>query len=194
MAWAEDDALGVLGRLAEHFSSTWKLLSETNKFISKTSLMGHYEAEFTAMRTRLKSHESDRATIMDIKERVVQIRKGLRLSGYDLTLVDYDLVISDYRNDSSSDTYRRIVMFIGGGRIWSISGEANHETLFEYLDAEPHGAVEQSHFLWYRWEKTTLLLSGSDSESQASFERLKAWSDLPENRHLLLRHMKDRRR
>jgi len=187
-------AMGVLERLAEHFSSTWKLLSETNKFLAKTSLMGHYETEFTAMRARLKSHEHDRETIMEIKDRVIQIRKGLRLGGYDLTLADFDLVISDYRNDSSARTYTRMVMFIGDGRIWSVSGEANHETLFGYLDAEPHGNVEHSHCLWYRWEGMTLFVSGSDSEDQASFEALKSWSDTPENRLMLLRHMKDRRR
>jgi hypothetical protein len=184
----------MLEKLAEHFSSTWKLLSDTNKFLAKTSLLEHYESEFTQLRTVLKSHQSDREAIMEIKERVIEIRKSLRLSGYDLSLVDHDLVISGYRNDANAQSHTRMVMFIGERRIWSIAGEANHETLYAYLDAEPHGEVRQSHFLWYRWDGKTLLLSGSDSETQANFDSLRTWCDLPENRHLILRHMKERHR
>jgi len=184
----------VLERLAEHFSSTWKLLSETNRFLSKTSLSSHYEAEFTDMRSRLKSHRSDRDTISEIKDRLIQVRKSLRLSGYDLSLVDHDLVVSGYRDDSSADSYKRLVIFIGGRGIWSLSGDANHQTLYEYLAAEPHGDIEQRHYLWYRWEGRTALLSGADSEDPADFEALKTWCELPENRHLLLRHMKERHR
>jgi len=184
----------VLQRISEHFSSTWKLLSETNKFLSKTSLMSQYEAEFIAMRSRLKSYPDDRGVVSEIKDRVIQIRRGLRLMAYDLSLADYDLFISGFRNETSSDTYTRIVLFIGSKDVRSRAGEANHETLYEYLDAEPHGEIRQSHCLWFCWNGTTLLLSGSDSEEPTAFEALKTWCELPENRLLLLRHMKEQHR
>lgn len=182
----------VLQRISEHFSSTWKLLSETNTFLAKTSLMSQYEDEFMAMRSRLKSFPDDHGAVLETKNRLIQIRKGLRLLGYDLSLADYQLSISGFRNETSSDTYTRVVLFIGSREILSKAGEANHETLYGYLDAEPHGEIGQSHCLWYSWKGTKLFLSGSDSEDPAAFETLKTWCELPENRLFLLRHMKER--
>lgn len=125
---------------------------------------------------------------------MIEIRRSLRLSGYDLGLLDYELEVRGFSSDAQALTHRRLVLFLGDGRIWSLAGEDNHETLAAFLDARVGAEVRQRHYLWFRWEGRRLCLSGSDTETKADFERLQAWAESPERRHLLLRHMRDFRR
>ncbi|MEI6876390.1 MAG: hypothetical protein WCL50_14820 [Spirochaetota bacterium] len=180
----------LLQKLSENFSSTWKLLSETTYFLSRASILHLYENELKEMRHDLESHRNNRETITRIKNQIIEIRRALRMSGYDLSLADYNLVVDEFKNDAAMATHRRMVLFIGNGRLWIKTGEANHNTLFEYLSQEIKGDIEQVHYLWYRWNGKTLYLSGSDSEDKADYEKLKRWSAFPENKYLVLKYMK----
>ncbi|HOX33950.1 MAG TPA: hypothetical protein PLB91_16585, partial [Spirochaetales bacterium] len=74
---------GLVGRIAkgltERFASTWRLLSETTAFLSRTSLFEHYEAELASMRLRLSSARGDEDELRRVREELVELRAALRL-------------------------------------------------------------------------------------------------------------------
>lgn len=185
----------IAQNLAERFASTWRLLSETTIFLSRTSLFGHYERELMEMRRRLsaavKSSEAETA----VRKELVELRRALREQGYDLSLGKLDLEFQGFRNDGSIiEGFRRLVVFIGPKGLWYVAGEDNHLTLHDRLDRATGArgyAVAQKHYLWYRWSNGLLVLSGSDTEAKDDFEQLKAWASQPERRLFLLSRLKE---
>jgi hypothetical protein len=181
--------------LAERFSSTWVLLSDTTNFLSRTSIFLHYESQLRELRLRLSSHKDDDSLIREVRKELTELRAALRLQGYDLSLGSLDLSIKGFRNDSAvAEGYKRIVIFIGEKDLWFISGEDNHQSLHDFLESECErrriSDIRQKHYLWYRWNDRLLLVSGADSETAQDFEELQAWGELPEHRLLLLGKLK----
>jgi hypothetical protein len=185
----------VASGLSERLASTWTLLSDTTYFLSRTSVFAQYEADLMEMRRLLTNSGKNEAVIRDIRQRLVELRVSLRLQGYDLTLGGLELSIQGFRGDASVvEGFRRLVLFIGSKELWTLVGDANHRVLHDYLDSDLNrkrvGDVLAKHYLWYQWRHGLLVVSGSDSESKEDFDRLKAWSELPENRLRLLGAMK----
>lgn len=182
---------GFVGRLtnglSERFASTWRLLSDTTIFLSRTSIFEQYEAELADMRLRLSSRRRDENEVRKLREDLVELRRALRLQGYDLTLGGFDLAVKGFRNDAAqSQGFMRLVLFIGEKEVWAIAGAANHGELHDALERECErrriGDILQKHYLWYNWYNGLLTLSGADSETAEDFEELKAWCRSPENR------------
>jgi hypothetical protein len=182
-------------RITERFSSTWKLLSETTSFLAKTSVFPQYEHQLRELRSRLYYAQGDDRITTTVRKQIIELRASLRLQGYDLSLGSLSLSVHGSRGDESlSEGYRRLVIFIGEAGIRALAGTANHLELHDMLEAHIAGkgdfTIRQKHYLWYRWLGSTLSLSAAATESASEFERFKAWCDLPENRLALLSAIK----
>jgi hypothetical protein len=167
--------------LADRFSDTWKLLSETSQFLSKTPVFAHYEEDLRAWRSRLQRTGKNSSDARRIREEITELRKTLRIEGYDLSLARQNLIVDRFRNDAAlGEGFRRVVIFFGEDDIYWLAGEDNHITLAELLErhletARPQnrGIIRSRHYLWYRRRGGDLILSGSDTELKEDFERLK---------------------
>lgn len=184
--------------LTERLASTWVLLSDTTNFLSRTSVFNQYESQLKDMRFRLSTSKDDDRALHEIRKELTELRAALRIQGYDLSLGALELSIKGFRNDSAvSEGFHRIVLFIGSRDLWFITGEDNHRTLHDFLEAECERrripGILQKHYLWFRWNNGLLLISGADSETAEDFEELKAWGERPENRLALLGKLKKAR-
>jgi len=181
--------------LSERFASTWRLLSDTTAFLSRTSAFEHYEAQLRSLRSRLQASQGDDRTTGEVRKEIVQLRSSLRLQGYDLSLGALELSVKGFRNDVSLvEGYRRVVVFIGSKGIRVLAGEGNHLELHDLLESalsrKTSIDIQTKHYLWYRWSSGLLSLSGSATETAEDFEWLQAWCENPENRLSLLAAMK----
>lgn len=190
---------GIVKRLAtglsERFASTWRLLSDTTIFLSRTSVFGQYERQLAEMRSRLGSAAKDETVADAVRRELTALRASLRLDGYDLALGSLDLALRGFRNDAAiAEGFKRLVLFIGRRDLWVLAGEENHRTLHDLLEQGLQRLrdveVLQKHYLWFLWTNTLLTLSGADTESKEDFERLAAWCEHPENRLQLLGRMR----
>jgi hypothetical protein len=177
--------------LAEKFASTWVLLSDTTNFLSRTSIFEQYEDELRAMRQRLSSSKDNDRELKEIRAELIEMRAALRLQGYDLSLGSLELSVKGFRNDAAiAEGFRRMVLFIAAKDIWYITGEDNHGSLHDFLEAECDKrrvtGILQKHYLWFRWNNGLLMISGADSEAAEDFAALQVWAEVPENRFLLL--------
>ena len=170
--------------LTDRFTDVWKLLSDTTAFLSRTPEFNQYEEQLRSWRAKLQiSNNSD--TAQKIREEITDLRKALRLQGYDLSLGGQTLIVDGFRNDVSiKEGFKRVVIFITNSEIIWLSGDENHITLAEYLESRvQHDSANHDmkiigkHYLWYRRRGNELILSGSDTETKEDFERLKAMAD-----------------
>ncbi len=190
---------GIVKRFAagisERFASTWRLLSDTTIFLSRTSVFAQYESELKEMRSKLASAGKNVTVATDVRRELVAIRETLRLNGYDLTLGGLELAIRGFRNDAAiSEGFRRMVLFIGRRNLWALTGDENHgahhDHLERALEARKDEDILQKHYLWFQWNNGLLTVSGADTESKEDFEALKEWCSLPENGLRLLGYMR----
>jgi hypothetical protein len=179
--------------LAESFSSTWRLLSDTTNFLSRVKLLEEYEQDIKAWRDRLSRSVKDPLAAREVRDAVVSLRKALRTRGYDLRLGSKDIALEGFRHDDAmGEGFRRVVLAISDNDVLALAGDDNHITLADALQekmrarriASPH----RFHFLWYRWRNQVLVLSGAASETSEQFEELKAW--FAGNKEFLLRKLK----
>jgi hypothetical protein len=181
--------------LSERFASTWRLLSDTTVFLSRTSVFVHYESQLRDLRGRLQlAHDDDREAAA-IRKEIVELRASLRLQGYDLSLGALELSVKGFRGDASiAEGYRRVVIFIGTKGIKALSGEGNHIELHDRLEAalsrKTSIEIQSKHYLWYRWSQGLLSLSGAATETAEDFEELQAWCENPEKRLSIIAAMK----
>ncbi|MDR2631376.1 MAG: hypothetical protein LBC60_10675 [Spirochaetaceae bacterium] len=161
----------------------WKLLSETTLFLSRTKEFYLYENQLRAWRFTLQSKQRNPEEISIIRREITELRKQLRLEGYDLSLGKQNLIFEGFRNDASlGEGFKRVVLFFADEDIYWLAGEDNHITLAEFLEhriyEEQQGVrIRYKHYLWYRRRGTDLILSGSDTETKEDFERLKAMGE-----------------
>lgn len=171
--------------LSDHFSDTWKLLSETSLFLSRTPVFLQYETDLRSWRQDLQRAEKGGSEYTRIRQEITEFRKSLRLQGYDLSLAKENLVVEGFRNDASlGQGFRRVVIFFGEDDIYWLSGEENHIVLSELLERQIESraqkrryAILSKHYLWYCRKGYNLFLSGSDTETKEDFERLKAMAE-----------------
>ena len=125
---------GLINRLSDRFGDIWKLLSETTVFLSRTGEMRHYEDQLRRWREELHRSGRDPAVTARIRGEITELRKQLRLQGYDLSLGKQYLVIDRFRNDRCLiEGFRRVVLFFGADTIYYITGTDNHIALDELL-------------------------------------------------------------
>jgi hypothetical protein len=163
--------------LNEQFSDVWKLLSDTENFLSRTRLYSQYEAQLRGWRRSLQRAPKNRDVAAQVKGDLVSVRKGLRLQGYDLSLGTQMLVFDGFRNDSCLRYgYKRLVLAMADSGVYHLTGDDNHIVLCGFLDdwleKMKIWPVRERHFLWYRRNKNELVLSGSDTETKDNFNRL----------------------
>lgn len=174
--------LSLSNLLSDHLVDTWKLLSETSNFLSRTPVFTQYEEDLRSWRRDLQKAGKDSEDHRRIKQEIIELRKSLRLQGYDLSLARQTLTVEDFRNDASlGEGFRRLVVFFTDNNAYWLSGDDNHISLSELLERQTadnmrkHGtAIRSKHYLWYLRRGNNLILSGSDTETKEDFERLKA--------------------
>ncbi|MDR2314141.1 MAG: hypothetical protein LBE02_06370 [Spirochaetaceae bacterium] len=167
--------------LRDRFSDTWRLLSETSHFLSRTPVFQQYEDQLRLWRRELQSSGNSSDTAKKVREEVTELRRSLRRQGYDLSLAKQNLVFDGFRNDASTaEGFRRAVIFFTEDDAYWLTGEENHIILAERLEGQMNAVrrkwntIHSKHYLWYRRRGNDLILSGSDTETKESFERLKA--------------------
>jgi hypothetical protein len=181
-----------LNRLAESASSTWRLLSDTTNFLSRTKLLDNYEQELRQWRDKLARRSTDPQVFKAVRDDIVALRKLLREQGYDLRLGSKDTVLEGFRHDDAmGEGFQRLVLGVADDDIYYVSGSANHIELAEMLDSQCRQKRSckpyRLHCLWYRWRNDVLVLSGAASETAEMFEEFKAW--FGPNRELLLKKL-----
>jgi len=183
--------------LSERFSDTWKLLSETSRFLERTPVFAQYEEELRLWRRDLQNAGNNRDESQRIRTDITELRRSLRQQGYDLSLARQNLVIEGFRNDSSlAEGFRRVVIFFGDDDTLWLSGDDNHVTLSEILERQLETRrqkfnIRSKHYLWYRRKGNDLVLSGSDTETKEDFERLRVMSEA--NSLIILARLKELR-
>jgi len=182
----------IFDRLAESFSSAWRLLSDTTNFLSRIGLLEKYESELREWRARLARAHRDQITAQHVRDEVVALRKALREQGYDLRLGSKDIALEGFRHDDAmAEGFRRVVLGVAENDVYWVAGDSNHIALAEQLDntcrarrrCEPYTV----HCLWYRWRNNVLVLSGAASETAESFEEFKLY--FVSHREFLLRKL-----
>jgi len=185
----------IINNINEHFSSAWVLLSDTTIFLStRTKIFHRYENQLRDLRRRLEAHSNDMENIREVRQEIAEIRKTLRLQGYNLKLGSIDLRIEGFRNDDSiSRGFQRCVLYImEDGDILYITGLSNHidleSSLESRLTATGYRPVTMKHYLWYKWTNRILVLSGAATETADDFEDFKIYA--AQNKDLILRKLK----
>jgi hypothetical protein len=167
--------------IQDRFSDNWRLLSETSGFLARTPIFGQYEDQLRQWRADLQRNGKDTEVTRRIRAEITELRKSLRLQGYDLSLASQQLVIDRFRNDAAlGEGFRRVVIFFGEEDAYWLAGEDNHITLAELLERRLEGVsrnIRSKHYLWYRRDRGVLTLSGSDTETKEDFQRLKAMGE-----------------
>lgn len=165
--------------LSDRFSSEWKLLTETENFVSHTPEYDELESQFRDWRSRLKAIGGTDKDLVTIRSEIVSLRKELRLKGYDLSLAHVRLVVDGFRDDSATAQgfARAVVCFTDRGTFF-LTGQANHVEIAEALERSigrlPGITGREWHFLWYRRDSSGLVISGSATETAQDFARLEA--------------------
>jgi hypothetical protein len=171
--------------LSDRFGDIWNLISETSIFLSRAGELHHYENQLRALRYKTQhTSKNDTNAMASIRAEITEIRKILRLQGYDLSLAKHSLVFDGFRHDDSLGLgFRRVVLFITNLGIFTLTGDENHITLGDFLDNQINKSqdvvnIRSRHYLWYRRDRTNLILSGADTETKEDYEHLKAAADV----------------
>jgi hypothetical protein len=163
--------------LGDRFASEWKLLSETEAYLSHTPGFSAYENQFKEWRARIQKQRIGDTELVTLRSELVALRKSLRLQGYDLSLGLQRLVVSGFRNDDAvKEGFARVVICFCDHDVYFHKGEANHvELAGELLDALTKRRLlrdPEMHYLWFRRDAKGLTLSGAATETKRDFERL----------------------
>lgn len=165
--------------LSDHFASEWKLLAETERFISNTPEFPAFEQRFKEWRRRLSAGTTADTELVSIRSEIVSLRKEFRHMGYDLSLGLQQLVLDGFRDDSAlAQGFRRVVICIADQGIFYRTGSDNHCALADELEKElssrERASNREYHFLWYLRSSRGLVLAGSATETKEDFLRLEA--------------------
>ena len=169
--------ISIQAILSDRFASEWKLLSETESFLSHTPDFEAYEDQFKNWRQRLQSKTTTDTKLTELRSEIVELRKALRLQGYDLSLGSQRLVVKGFRNDDSiAEGFRRVVICFCGASVYFQTGTANHvaigEELMDTLAKRGLLSTPEVHYLWYLRNAKELFISGSATERKEDFIRL----------------------
>ena len=164
--------------MGEKFADVWVLLSNTDRFVSRAGLMTKYERQLRQWRADLQNAGNDMDRTRDIRDEIVAFRKARREEGWELRLGLLDVQVKGFRSDDAMGVgFRRMVLYVGErGEVRYIVGSANHIQLDEEMNVRlmqsPSVEPLEPHYLWYRKVDDVIELSGADSQSRESQERL----------------------
>jgi hypothetical protein len=128
----------LVNRVAESFSSTWRLLSDTTNFLSRVKLLTGDERDLKEKRDQLYRFRRDPAVQRQVRERIVEIRRSLRARGYDLRLGSKDIALEGFRHDDAmGEGFRRLVIGVTPDDIVSLAGDLNHQELTNAMQRRP---------------------------------------------------------
>lgn len=186
----------IVNDISEYFSSAWVLLSDTTIYLSNNrKLFHHYENHLRDLRRRLETNKNNPEIIGEVRKEVAEIRKTLRLQGYNLKLGSLDIKVEGFRNDDcASKGFQRCVLYLlADGDILFTIGMSNHielaETMEARLKAQGYRQVRQKHYLWYKWSNRVLLLSGSATETADDLELFRTY--VSENKDYMLKKLRN---
>ncbi|MDR2245206.1 MAG: hypothetical protein LBE17_00810 [Treponema sp.] len=169
--------------ISDHFGDVWKLLSETNLFISRIGEMPQYQTQLRNLRRELQSAGNNRDRVIEVRANLIELRRNLRLRGYDLSLGRMNLVFDGFRHDDCmAEGFKRLVLFLGDTDLYWLTGMDNHivldacleQKLYTSKSAPKNLRILGKHYLWYLRRKTGFVFSGADTEPKEAYERLKA--------------------
>jgi hypothetical protein len=168
--------------MSENFNKCHELLDETVVLLSRTAVKSRFEKQLAALAIRFHSAPANYSTLMEIHVALTELRKQLRFLGYDLTQSKYILIFDGFHSDEVFNTFTRVVLFIDkSGIFYGLTGDENHITLskrVEEIIKRIRGyQIIQKHYLWFKRTKSTLTLSGADTESAEAYEQLKALAE-----------------
>ena len=184
----------IINTLKEEISSIWTLLNDTEIFLNRINKFGDYEKEIREWRNTIQSNINNSEIRIIIKKEIINLRKSLRLQGYDLKLGSKDIKFYGFRSDDAvKEGFKRIVLAVKKDDIVYITGDENHRELMDILSMK-YGYSEVSsigevHSLWYRWKDNILQLCGADSETKEEFERIIKFVE--NNKNLVLKKLKN---
>jgi hypothetical protein len=182
----------LFNRLAESFSSAWRLLTDTTNFLSRINMLEKYETEVRAWRDRLSRSRNNQQAMHEVRDELVALRRLLREQGHDLRLGSKDIALEGFRNDDSmAEGFKRMVLGVAEDELYWLTGDANHIELAEMLERSCRGKRSckpySLHCLWYRWRNNVLVISGAASETAEMFEEFRLY--FAQNREFLLRKL-----
>ena len=166
-------------RLGEQLTDVWVLLSDTDRFLSRSKLMPRYENRIRDWRRRLDQHRNDPEVIRAVRGEIIAVRKALREEGWELRLGSLDIRVAGFRSDDAqSRGFRRAVLAVSSlGNIYHLTGDQNHIELKEWLSVRlpprKPGESLSYHYLWYRVSAGVMELAGADSEPREDLEHLR---------------------
>jgi len=174
--------MGISGKSNEQ----WKLLDETASLLNRTAVRSRFEKQLAAIAIRFQSAPLNLPVLKEVHAALTELRKQLRLLGYDLSMGKYTLIFDGFRNDDAYGRFTRMVLVIDQNDIfyWKI-GDENHETLSSLLEnsmrknnapGTPEIKIKGKHYLWFLRTKSSLSLSGSATERPEAYEQLKAYA------------------
>ncbi|MDR0525087.1 MAG: hypothetical protein LBG90_04375 [Spirochaetaceae bacterium] len=156
----------------------WRLLNETSLALNRTAVREKFQEQMDALHACLHRDPLNPALLRQARRALTELRRQLGLAGYDLYMGKYDLLFDGFHDDDVWGNRKRAVLFISpDGEFQWETGEENHLDLEAYLEQRlkklRNGIVAERHYLWFLWTKTSLILSGSASERQDSYQKLK---------------------
>jgi hypothetical protein len=175
--------IGITGKSNEQ----WKLLDETASLLNRTAVRSRFEKQLAAIAVRFQSAPVNLLVLKEVQAALTELRKQLRLLGYDLSMGKYTLIFDGFRNDDVLGRFTRMVLFIDQNNVfyWK-TGNENHVTLDYLLEnsirkirlagKQPKIQIRGRHYLWFLRTKSCITLSGSATESAEAYEQLKAYA------------------
>jgi hypothetical protein len=170
--------------ISKKINEVWRLLNETALLVNRTAVKSRFTNQLAVLRSQLQRAPSNSALIREVDTALTNLRRQLRLTGYDLSMGKYTLVFDGFRNDDTLGSgFNRLVLFIekDGVFYWK-TGDENHivlaSMLERILEKNPAGLhITDRHYLWYMRTKTSFTISGSATETGEDYQRLKAMGE-----------------
>jgi hypothetical protein len=165
--------------LSKKLTDVWRIVNETALLLNRTAIKDRYERQLGVLRSKLRQEPVNPVILDEVSAGLTELRRQMRLAGYDLSMGKYTLIFDGFRHDDSiAEGFKRMVLFIGTDKFFCKSGDGNHLALAEFLDRQisagtKRPAILGMHYLWYKRTKTALILSGAATETAEDFELLK---------------------
>jgi hypothetical protein len=165
--------------LSKKMTGVLLLADETALLLNRTAIKDRCEGQLGVLRSKLLQAPANPVILEEVSAGLTELRRQMRLAGYDLSMGKYTLVFDGFRHDDSiAGGFKRMVLFTGRDEFFCKTGDENHLTLAGFLDRQINArpgkqVVLEMHYLWYKRTKTAVVLSGAATETAEDYELLK---------------------
>ncbi|MCG8569336.1 MAG: hypothetical protein MJB14_04280, partial [Spirochaetes bacterium] len=155
----------IINTFKEEIASTWTLLNDTTNFLMVLPIFAHHERTLKHWRDQLTQFSRNEEIYRQVKREIINLRKHLRLEGYDLRMGSKDIKFLGFKSDDAVIYgYKRMVLLIIDTNVYYLTGQENHLNLQSFL-AHRYKITNISnyldlHNLWYRWNHYILEICG----------------------------------